>query len=359
MFDQKPINILWARHKKSYRPHLEPDERFTTFCCEIESIAAKYNLNVENYTDAHWAELYFVGWQLITGSEGFFASCQWKIPYLTYEQINEFAIDAQMGDEDAKELLVIYSSRMVRKVVNDFRWAFGRGLEMMDLYQAGVMGLLISLDSWDSERSVDFLGWSKWRVYAEVTKLITRDGPMIRLPREWQELKGKLPRLRAELEAELGESASYEELAEYAFLQGALKRPSVAQRIEFLENHHIHSSNQLIYEDNEDDEEVEEQDLYESTEPDPADVVANQDLAERLLSVLEPEERLIVENAVEGMGQLTFKEIAQDLLEPSQKTGKPLLSDTVGNRFHKAVLKMKLEVINLDIDPDTALESIR
>ena len=54
---------------------------------------------------------------------------------------------------------------------------------------------------------------------------------------------------------------------------------------------------------------VEKQDLYESEEPDPSEVVSRSDLVNTLLTYLTDEERLIVENAKEGMGKMTFEEI--------------------------------------------------
>lgn len=329
-------------------------DAFNKFLIDVEALASVCKLDTEKYYDLLWIELYINGYHHISGTEGFFATGQWNIPRLSYEQINEIAIDAQMGDEDAKELLCIYCSRMVRKVVNSFRWAFGRGLEMMDLYQSGMLGLLIALEKWDYEYEVDFMGWSKWRIYAEITRTITNEGPLVRLPRDWQLLRGKIPKIREELEAELGGKASYEEMAHYIFLNDYYPRPVAPQRVEFLENYREYSSNRVISDD--EGNEIEEQDLYEATGLDPADVVANNELVETLFECLTAEEQLIVTHAAEGMGRMTFKEIAEELLEHNHVTGKPLRSESVANKFHNAIFKMKGSALALGIDKEMALQ---
>ena len=326
---------------------------YTVFVTDMEDIARMYGYDLADYYDCLWAELRLVGFQGITNTEGFFAGNQWSISYLSYEEINELAVDAQMGEDRAKELLCIYCGRMVHKIVNSFRWAFGRGLEMMDLYQAGMVGLLISLEKWDYEYEVDFMGWAKWRVYAEITKTITNDGPLVRLPRDWQLLRGRLPKIRAELEAELGDKASYEELAEFIYVMDYYPRKVSPQRLAFLETYHVSSSNEEVSDD--EDNVVEKQDLYESEEPDPAEVVGRSDLVNTLLTYLTDEERLIVENAKEGMGKMTFQEIAEELLPYSPRTDKPVRSETVANRFHKAIFKMKGAALTLGIEKEEAL----
>ena len=337
-------------------PDDEWDEPSQIFKYVLGEIAGYYNLDLSNFYQAHWAELYFCGYKAIISTDGFFAGAQWKIPFLSYEQLNEFAIDAQLGSETARELLCIYSGRMVKKVVYSFRWAWGQGLEMMDLYQAGMMGLIRSIETWDEEEGVDFLGWAKWRVYGEITNAITRDGPFVKLPRAWKLLQGKLPGYRRMLESELGGQATYGELAFWMFQHGKTDRLVPAQRIEFLETYYVSSTHAKVEDD--DGHEVEVQDLYEGTVADPAELTATQELARLLLDCLTDEERVIVENAREGMGRMTFKEIAKEILPYSPITEKPLTSETVRNRFFNAIFKMKAAAAELEIDGDLALDRL-
>ena len=334
----------------------EERDWWRAFDLQLEDVAHYYGLNLENFYEAHWAELRLLGYKVITGTEGFFAGNQWNIPRLTYEQVNEFAIEAQLGHPDAIELLCIYCSRMVRKTVYTFKWAFNGPFTMMDLYQTGMIGILRAIPKWNEDAGVDFVGYARKWVYGEIQNIISENRHLIKLPAVWEKLRAKLPHYRAELEAELGEPATTEELAFWMFQYGMTAKLIPAPQIMFLETFSISSTNEIVSDEEEND--IEAQELIEGYERDPANIVANQELANILLDSLEEEEREIVENAREGMGKLTFKEIAQQVLEPNPDTGKPVTPETVRNRFLKALEKMKICAINNGVDRELVLDRL-
>lgn len=322
----------------------------------FEQIAMYYDLDLDNFYQVHRAELILTGFQAITNTEGFFSGCQWNIPWLEYEDLNEFAIEAQRDHPDAIELLCVYCGRMVRKVVYSFKWAFNGPFSMMDLYQSGMIGVLKAIPMWDEDMGVDFMGYARKWVYNEIQNLLSKDSHLVKIPETWEKLRRQLPHFRAELEAELGERATAEELAFWMFQYGKSKKLIPAPQIAFLETFNVSSSNVVISDD--EGAEIEAQDLFEAETRDPADIIANQELVAILLDSLSEEEVEIVTNAKEGMGKLSFKQIAEEVIEPSPITGKPVTPETVRNRFLTAIEKMKIAAINHGVDRELVLDRL-
>ena len=82
-------------------------------------------------------------------------------PNLTLEDYDTLARYAQAGDEDAKELLCVYSTRLIYNVVSSFSTRFLPEWHKVDedLMQAGYVGILDSLGRWEPDKG-------KFRTYS-------------------------------------------------------------------------------------------------------------------------------------------------------------------------------------------------
>lgn len=111
----------------------------------------------------------------------------------------------------AREDLVHLHLPLVEHCARRFR---NRGEPFEDLVQVGTIGLIKSVDRFESERGVEFSTYATPTIIGEIKRHFRDKGWAIRVPRRLQELRLQISTTTAELTQNLGRSPTTRELAE-------------------------------------------------------------------------------------------------------------------------------------------------
>ena len=111
----------------------------------------------------------------------------------------------------ARDGLVHLHLPLVEHCARRFR---NRGEPFEDLVQVGTIGLLKSIDRFDTERGVEFSTYATPTIIGEIKRYFRDKGWAIRVPRRLQELRMQISAATAELTQRLGRSPTPRELAE-------------------------------------------------------------------------------------------------------------------------------------------------
>jgi RNA polymerase sigma-B factor len=113
--------------------------------------------------------------------------------------------------EEARDSLVHLHLPLVEHCARRFR---NRGEPLEDLVQVGTIGLIKSIDRFDSGRGVEFSTYATPTIIGEIKRYFRDKGWAIRVPRRLQELRMQIGSASAELTQTLGRSPTPRELAE-------------------------------------------------------------------------------------------------------------------------------------------------
>ncbi len=114
------------------------------------------------------------------------------------------------GDPFAREEVVARMLPLARSLAR--RYA-GKGEPLDDLEQVASVGLLKAIDRFDLAREVKFATFAVPTIAGEIKRHFRDRGWMLRVPREVQELAGRLTGVRETLTTDLGRSPTVAELA--------------------------------------------------------------------------------------------------------------------------------------------------
>jgi RNA polymerase sigma-B factor len=89
-----------------------------------------------------------------------------------------------------------------------------RGEPLDDLVQVGTIGLIKSVDRFDSERGVEFSTYATPTILGEIKRYFRDKGWAIRVPRRLQELRMSISAVTGDMSQELGRSPTPREIAE-------------------------------------------------------------------------------------------------------------------------------------------------
>ncbi len=103
-----------------------------------------------------------------------------RIPQLTREEEQAFAVLAAQGDRKARQHLIQANLRFVILVAKRYR---NRGVPMEDLVNEGNIGLIHAAERFDPDRGIRFVSYAVWWIRQAILKAIQENGGMIRVPR--------------------------------------------------------------------------------------------------------------------------------------------------------------------------------
>ena len=153
------------------------------------------------------------------------------------EHTLELIEKAQSGDKEARDILVKENLGLVWSLVRRFT---NRGYDIEDLFQIGSIGLLKSIDKFDSSFNVKFSTYAVPMIMGEIKRFLRDDG-MIKVSRSLKETAYKVRILKDELTKELNREPSISEIAAGLDIQ-------VEDVVEALEsNLEVESLNSVIY----------------------------------------------------------------------------------------------------------------
>ncbi len=121
---------------------------------------------------------------------------------------------AQAGEKEAREVLIEQNLGLVRHIVKRF---WGRGYDAEDLFQIGVIGLIKSIDKFDTSYDVKFSTYAVPLITGEIKRFIRDDG-MVKVSRTLKENGIKVKCAKERLGSKLNREPSVEEVAAEAGL---------------------------------------------------------------------------------------------------------------------------------------------
>jgi RNA polymerase primary sigma factor len=226
-------------------------------------------------------------------------------PLLTAEEEIELAKRIERGDLEAKERMI---NANLRLVVSQARRYQGHGLEMGDLVQEGMLGLIRAVEKFDWRRGFKFSTYGTLWIRQAIQRGLQNHGRTIRVPVHVAQRQVKVRKLESELSTKLGREPTDEELAVVAELP-------VDEVIELRElNRALTSLDQPVG----DDGESSFGDLLASEQPEPSEEVERSDRDQVVNDVVEdlPEsERNVIRLrfGLAGDDPLTLRQTGKEL----------------------------------------------
>jgi RNA polymerase primary sigma factor len=226
-------------------------------------------------------------------------------PLLTAAEEVELAKRIERGDLEAKERMI---NSNLRLVVSQARRYQGLGLEMGDLVQEGMLGLIRAVEKFDWRRGFKFSTYGTLWIRQAIQRGLQNTGRTIRVPVHVAQQQTKLRKLEAELAVKLSREPTDEELAEVA----EMPLDEVRELRELARS--LTSLDQGV------DEEGETSlgDLLASDRPGPVEELADAELAQQLGDVVarlpESERNVIrLRFGLTGDGARTLKQAGSEL----------------------------------------------
>ncbi|WP_232681457.1 RNA polymerase sigma factor SigF [Nocardioides sp. R-C-SC26] len=151
--------------------------------------------------------------------------------------------NSEAARSTSRDALVHLHLPLVEHCARRFR---NRGEPFEDLVQVGTIGLIKSIDRFDTERGVEFSTYATPTIIGEIKRYFRDKGWAIRVPRRLQELRMQISSASGELTQSLGRSPTPSELAEAIGC-------TVDEIIEGLESSNAYSTLSLDASDDSDD----------------------------------------------------------------------------------------------------------
>lgn len=132
-----------------------------------------------------------------------------KLPVLSQEQKDELLKKIKQGDKAARESFIQGNLRLVLSVVQRFG---NRGENSDDLFQVGCIGLIKSIDNFNTEIGVKFSTYAVPMIIGEIRRYL-RDNNSIRVSRSLRDTAYKSLQAKEKFVAENNREPTVEEIA--------------------------------------------------------------------------------------------------------------------------------------------------
>jgi RNA polymerase primary sigma factor len=195
-------------------------------------------------------------------------------PLLTAAEEVELAKRIERGDLEAKERMI---NSNLRLVVSQARRYQGLGLEMGDLVQEGMLGLIRAVEKFDWRRGFKFSTYGTLWIRQAIQRGLQNTGRTIRVPVHVSQQQTKLRKLESDLATRLSREPTDEELAEV--LGWPLEEVRDLREL----GRNLTSLDQSVDEDGE----TSLGDLLASDRPGPVEELADAELAQQLGNVVD------------------------------------------------------------------------
>lgn len=138
-----------------------------------------------------------------------------KLPRLGSEETDALLVRAGAGDRQARDRLISGNLRLVLSVIQRFA---GRGENLDDLFQVGVVGLIKAIDNFDPTHQVKFSTYGVPMIAGEIRRYL-RDNSSLRVSRSMRDTAYRVLQVREKLMAEEGREPDVDEIAKALCLQ--------------------------------------------------------------------------------------------------------------------------------------------
>lgn len=151
-----------------------------------------------------------------------------KLPVLSHKEKDELFEKIKKGDKSAREEFINGNLRLVLSVIQRFS---GRGENMDDLFQVGCIGLMKSIDNFDSSYNVKFSTYAVPMIIGEVRRYL-RDNNSIRVSRSLRDIAYKAMKIREEFVKKNEKEPTVEEIAK----EMGIDKEDVVQSLEAIQD---------------------------------------------------------------------------------------------------------------------------
>jgi RNA polymerase primary sigma factor len=141
-----------------------------------------------------------------------------RYPLLTKEEEIELAQAVERGDLQAKERLI---NSNLRLVVSNARRYMRQDLNLLDLIQEGILGLIRAAEKFDWRKGYKFSTYATFWIRQAIQRALESKERTIRVPNQVAQRERKVMRTERELATKLGRDPTTEEVAEAAELEPA------------------------------------------------------------------------------------------------------------------------------------------
>lgn len=133
-----------------------------------------------------------------------------KLPTLKEKEKEELLFKAKQGDASARDELINGNLRLVLSVIQRFT---GRGENLDDLFQIGCIGLIKSIDNFDTSQQVKFSTYAVPMIIGEVRRHL-RDSSPIRVSRSIKDTAYHAMQSKEKLQNKLNREPTVNEIAD-------------------------------------------------------------------------------------------------------------------------------------------------
>lgn len=223
-----------------------------------------------------------------------------KYPILTTEQEIEIAHKAKEGSSKARDKLINSNLKFVITCAKQYT---GQGVSLMDLIQAGNLGLTEAVERFDPDRGYKFLSFAVWYIRREMIKAIYNTGRTIRYPVTYITKITKVKKAYDEFLTKNQREPTDEELIKLTNLTQKQYNSTI------IDKSYCQSLETPINEGNSTLEDLLTQDEVSFSDTFTVDSI------NRALNVLNPKERKVIEEyyGLNGTPERTIKEIAKEM----------------------------------------------
>ena len=141
-----------------------------------------------------------------------------RYPLLTKEEEIELAQAVERGDLEAKERLI---NSNLRLVVSNARRYMRQDLNLLDLIQEGILGLIRASEKFDWRKGYKFSTYATFWIRQAIQRALESKERTIRVPNQVAQRERKVMRIERELATKLGRDPTTEEVAKAAELEPA------------------------------------------------------------------------------------------------------------------------------------------
>jgi RNA polymerase primary sigma factor len=132
-----------------------------------------------------------------------------KYPLLTAEDEVRLAKRKDMGEERARQLMIMSNMRLVVSIAKHFS---GRGMSLEDLIQEGNIGLMKAVEKFDHTKGFKLSTYATWWIRQAITRALADNSRTIRIPVHQVDNLHKFGRFSKQLSQALGREPKIEEV---------------------------------------------------------------------------------------------------------------------------------------------------
>ncbi|MCM8779894.1 MAG: sigma-70 family RNA polymerase sigma factor [Candidatus Omnitrophica bacterium] len=133
-----------------------------------------------------------------------------KAPLLTPEEEIELSKKVKKGDKTAWQRMIQANLRLVVSIAKKYAHL---GVPLMDLIEEGNVGLMKAIKKFNPKRGFRFSTYAAWWIRQSISRAVSEQGKMIRVPAYMQELIGKWKKANEALTQKLKRAPNNKEIA--------------------------------------------------------------------------------------------------------------------------------------------------